>query len=46
MAAFQVITEVPGTIEIHLPGLNEGPVVRSGKSLALPDVLTVQHAGV
>jgi hypothetical protein len=33
-------------IEIHLPGFDEGYVVRSGESLALPDVFTMQYAGI
>jgi hypothetical protein len=29
-------------IEVHLPGLDEWSKVRNGKSLALPDIFTVQ----
>src|ERR1700730_1076844 len=35
-----------GAIEIHLPNLDEWKVVRNGKSLTLPDIFTVQYAGV
>src|ERR1700680_630062 len=37
---------MPGAIEIHLPGLDKWQVVRNGKSLALPNIVTVQHASV
>src|ERR1700681_3878540 len=37
---------MPGAIEIHLPGLDKWKVVRNGKSLALPNIVTVQHASV
>src|ERR1700732_4612099 len=33
-------------IKIHLPNFDEWQVARGGKSLALPYIFTVQHAGV
>jgi hypothetical protein len=37
---------MPGAIEIRLSSLNERLVVRNKKSLAFPDIFTVQHASV
>src|SRR6266851_7984128 len=37
---------MPAAIEIRLSGLDERQVVRNGKSLAFPDIFTMQHASV